>query len=346
MTAPKPCENLRTSRHRNCKGTKAVRRSSIANIVTVAWALASTAACDPRPAEPLASGDAAFADSEPTRPTTKPDALDDRTTDDAATDAGSLADAGHESDAGCTPQDVDLVVDRSSLGPSRIFARILYRGQPAALLVDTGSQLTFLSNPGRPDGEPNVGEVTLGCETRSLPGRPFSSDERADGLPVVGFLGNDYFFERDRELDLRNHVLKASAESEPIGWTRLPYENVFDFIFVSIVLDGVPLRLGFDTGAVHTLWLRQAGRPGDTEVSTQDAYGNMLTLYLSTAPLQLVDEPERRVPVLRAPSFPSLEDGNRLLPGQIDGLFGLTSMGDRRIRIDAKRSVIWLSPLP
>jgi hypothetical protein len=258
--------------------------------------------------------------------------------DAAAPDAGTP-------DAGCTADSLPLRVTHEAEGPTRIYLPVEYQGVAAALLVDTGSQISFLSVPkGSPDPVLDAGVVKMGCELRHLPGRPIVSDEQIDGLRVVGFLGNDFFFERLTEIDLKEDKIRwpAPVNHAQLGWTALPFENVKDFIFVEVKLDGAPLRLGFDTGAAHALWLGQGPRKGDQAVYTQDAYGTPITLYLGLATLELANEPARQVPILRAPSFPSLEQSNALVGGKIDGLLGLTSVGDRRIRIDAASSKIWL----
>ena len=242
----------------------------------------------------------------------------------------------------CTPGDVELRVTRDPLGPTRIYALVTHAGEEAALLVDTGSQITFLSHDG-PDGAPNVGEVDFGCEQRrTLRGRPFHSDEMVDGRRVVGFLGNDFFLEKQRTFDLpANRIREGTC---PLEWPRAPIENRFDFLFVMATVDGQPLRLGFDTGAPHTLWLGQDGRPGDQAVASQDAYGNPLTLYLGNGQLAVAGAAPRSVPILRILRFPSLEDSNMAIGGGIDGLLGLTTVGDRRFCIDAAENAIRFEP--
>jgi hypothetical protein len=233
--------------------------------------------------------------------------------------------------APCTP-DVTLRVTRDARGPTRLYAMIEKDGEAAALLVDTGSQLSFLSHDG-PDGAPNVGTVDFGCgNTRSLRGRPFHLEETADGVPVIGFLGTDYFLERSRTFDLPAQRIRDAAC--PVEWPRVPLENRYGYVFVMATVDGQLLRLGVDTGASHALWLGQDGRAGDQPVATRDAYGNPLTLYLGSAEVALGDESPRTIPMLRILHFPSLEDTNASIGGGIAGLYGLSALGDRRFCID------------
>lgn len=244
-------------------------------------------------------------------------------------------------------RDVALFVTRRDGLPERVFAFVAHEGRDAALLVDTGSQHTFLTHLDGRDGQPDVGTITLGGETRSVMGRPYAltgSDAFAGGRPVVGILGNDWLFDRPRELDVDGERLRAVDGEVPAGWTPLRYEDRYGYVFVRARLDGQDLLLGFDTGAVHTLWLGQEGRPGDTSVRTQDAYGTPLVLHLGEATLELGGEPRRAVPVLRAPSFPSLEESNERIGGGIHGLLGLSAVAGRTLRFDAARATIWASP--
>lgn len=252
----------------------------------------------------------------------------------------ALPDAGVDA-KDCTTSEVRLRVTRDPLGPTRLYALVQHDGADVALVVDTGSQITFLSHDG-PDGAPNVGTVDFGCEQRSLRGRPFHLTETVDGKPVVGFLGNDFFLEKQRMFDLPANRIREGAC--PQEWPRTAIENRFNFLFVMANVDGSLLRLGFDTGAPHTLWLDQDGKVGDQPVSSQDAYGNPLTLFLGSAALALAGEPTRTVPILRIQDFPSLEDSNAQIGGGINGLFGLSAMGDRRFCIDGTDASIRFEP--
>ena len=263
-------------------------------------------------------------------------------TDAGASDAG-LSDAG-SIDGGVTVWQIPVRVVRDNLGPTRLYCLARRGDAGVALLVDTGSQLTFLGTPaGSPDYLADAGTVLLGDRMLVLPGRPFTSSESIDHLPVVGILGNDFFFEQATELDLDGQWLRRSnAPWDSTGWTALPYENRFDYMFVTVQLNQQTVRLAFDTGAPHSLLLDAGAQPGDQPISTQDAYGNPLTLYLGTATLSFAGSAIKVVPLVRAPSFPSLEDSNRALGGPyVHGLFGLTSIGGGVIRIDANRSTIW-----
>lgn len=262
-------------------------------------------------------------------------------------DAGTPPDAGALPDAGtCDGPVIELTVDFDAVrGPTRVYAHAQHQGADVALLVDTGSQLTFFATDGGVDGAPDAGTIVLGGETLHLLGRPYPVDEKAGSRPVIGTLGADYFLAKNRELDLPARRLRTlcGPAAQP-GWEPLRYEDLYGYLFVRVTLNGTAVRLGFDTGAAHALWLGQDGEPGDQLVSTQDAYGNPLVLSLGTASLAFDGGVSRTVPVLRTRRFPSLEDSNRQLGGDIQGLFGLTAMQERRIRIEAATSTIWLAP--
>lgn len=314
------------------------RLRRVDTVLVGALAVALGSACTTSSAPATSTGDAGFGHTEPI---------------DASATADAGAGAGAGADTSCTGADGPEVLVRvvgDALGPSRVYA-LAKRGSDGAdvaLIVDTGSQYTFLSTDGGVDMQPGVGSLVFHCgPAREVPGRPITLHESVDGRAVVGVLGADFFFERLRELDLVAETIRAiSDRTPPPGALALPYENVKGFLFVSVSIDDTPLRLGFDTGAPHALWLGAAAQPGDTPESSQDAYGDPITLYLGHATLAVAGEPPRGIPLLRAPSFPSLEDSNKLVGGKIDGLFGLTTMGTRRIRIDARTSTIWLSPSP
>ncbi|MFT3835902.1 MAG: hypothetical protein QM723_02760 [Myxococcaceae bacterium] len=263
---------------------------------------------------------------------------------DAGTDAGTDAGVDGGADAG-TVYEVPIRVLRDGQVPTRLYC-LARRDDDAgvALLIDTGSGLSFLSTPqGSPDYVPDAGFLWLGSQRRLMAGRPYAVNETIDGLPVIGFLGNDFFFEQATVIDLAGERIRQEAPWNPAEWTAVPYENRQDYMFVVVELDQVTRRLGFDTGAGDALLLDAGPQPGDQPVQTQDAYGNMLTLYLGTTQLSIDGGTPRTVPLLRAPTFPSLEDSNHALGGShIDGLFGLSALPGGAIGIDAAHSIIWL----
>ena len=208
--------------------------------------------------------------------------------------------------------------------PDRFHVPVRFGGQDAALLFDTGSALTFvLLGDGAPAYVPDAGVLEIGCDSIAVPGRGGLADlGEEEGLPVIGILGVDYvaagttLVDHDAELLVRHPSGTALPGTET--WSVLPYEDVEGYMISPADLDSDAVRLMFDTGAPHILWLGEEGQPGDQEVTTTDAEGNPLTLYYGDVLLGMAGEPPHEVPVLRAPSFPYFEDTVEALGGNID----------------------------
>jgi hypothetical protein len=204
-----------------------------------------------------------------------------------------------------------------------------------ALLVDTGSQITFLTlPPGSPDYVPDAGALYIGGQLRAMAGRPYATNESIDGRPVVGTLGADFMLEQPTEIDRTAQRMRRSPPWDAGSWVALPYENVQGFLYVRVTLDGRAVRIGFDTGSPDLMLDDAGANPGDQEVSSQDAYGNPITFYLGTGQLSWTGEGQTTVPVLRTLSFPSFEDSNKLVGGEIDGLFGLSAWPSEQLRFE------------
>ncbi|MEO1267279.1 MAG: hypothetical protein AAFX99_04210 [Myxococcota bacterium] len=269
------------------------------------------------------------------------------TTGDTSGEPSRTEDTGLGFDIGFAPcqESLDLIVTADDLGYRRMYARILYEGEPAALLVDTGSQLTFLSALDAPDGTPDIGEVDFGCGPRSLLGRPFSaaSEVVEAGLPVVGFVGSDFFASSLKRVDLNAKTVTPATEIHPEA-VALTYEDVFGYMFVDVEIDGTPLKLGFDTGANHALWIGVDGQPGDTPINSVDGYGNPITLFLGSGELGWDTMPAVTVPVMRILEHRSIEDSDELIGVDAQGLFGLTTLPSGRFVIDGPNTTLWFEP--
>jgi hypothetical protein len=204
-----------------------------------------------------------------------------------------------------------------------------------ALLVDTGSQITFLTTPpGSPDYVPDAGALFIGGALRAMAGRPYASNESIDGRPVVGTLGTDFMLEQPTEIDRAAQRIRRSPPWDAGSWVALPYENTKGYLYVRVTLDTRAVRIGFDTGSPDSLVIDAGHDVGDQLVTTQDAYGNTVMFWLGTAQLAWPGEAAQAVPLLRTESFPSFEDSNKLVGGEIDGLFGLSSWPKARIRFE------------
>ena len=266
------------------------------------------------------------------------------------TSSSSGGDGGGGGAPTCPVNTIELIVSSQGGVPDRFHAHVRFQGQDAALLFDTGSALTFLfiDDPD-PVWEPDYGTIELGCDTVPVPGRGGLADHgEVDGLPVIGILGVDYvaagtsLIDHDADQIVRHP--SGTVLPETAGWSELPFDDVEGHMIAPVELDGEPLRLMFDTGAPHILWLGEQGQPGDQEVQTSDAKGNILTLYYGDVLLEMAGEPEKTVPVLRAPSFPYFEMTVASLGGNIHGLLGLSALDGRRFVIDGATDSILIEP--
>jgi hypothetical protein len=257
-------------------------------------------------------------------------------TDDASSgssDASVATDAATSIDAAplCALATTPLIVDGVSGVPSRVHIQVTYRGASAVLLVDTGSNTTFLQEPlGSQDPLPDAGVLSIGCRTLDVIGRPEAADSPVNGLNSVGTFGTDMFLSGPTKLDfdastISSH-LSGSPFSEAATWPNAPFDLDKGLVLPHVSLDGTPVRLVLDTGSDHTLWLGQQPKAGDVEVDTTDAMGNPVKLYLGSVDLT-IGSWQGTVPVLRAPSFPYLEQTVTDLGGNVAGLLGLSSLG-------------------
>ncbi|MEO8877287.1 MAG: hypothetical protein ABI461_16960, partial [Polyangiaceae bacterium] len=69
----------------------------------------------------------------------------------------------------CALDALPLVVDAVSSVPTRVHVPITSNGTSAVLLMDTGSNVTFMQEPlGTPDPQPDAGSFTIGCRNLSV----------------------------------------------------------------------------------------------------------------------------------------------------------------------------------
>jgi hypothetical protein len=232
---------------------------------------------------------------------------------------------------------------------SRLHVPVDRQGEAVALLFDTGSALSFFFLGQRgPTYVEHSGDVGLGCDIVPMAGRNFDLDEPVNGLSVVGILGADYLLGGVSQIDTATATLTrripAELPAEQAEWPAQSFDDVQGHIIVPVKLDGEPVRLMFDTGSPEILWLGEEAQPGDVPVTTTDAKGNELTLYLGQVMLEIAGEPPVMVPVMRAPSFPYFEQTVAQLGGNIHGLLGLSALRGRSLVVDPNESELHLSP--
>jgi hypothetical protein len=243
----------------------------------------------------------------------------------------------------CALADTPLIVDGVSGVPSRVHVKVTYQGASAVLLVDTGSNVTFLQEPlGSQDPLPDAGVLSIGCRTLDVIGRPEAADSPVNGLDSVGTFGTDMFLSGPTKLDFDAGViashLSGSPFTEAASWPNAPFDLDKGLVLPHVSLGGTPVRLVLDTGSDHTLWLGQQPQTGDVEVDTTDAMGNPVKLFLGTTTLT-IGAWQGTIPVLRAPSFPYLEQTVTDLGGNVAGLLGLSSLGAAFV-IDADSQLV------
>lgn len=261
-------------------------------------------------------------------------------------------------DAGCTPssESGELTVSWYGGYPVRLYVADEGGELSGWFIVDTGSQLTFIfGDETSPQWVPDVASVVIAGQTISVGSRPVVPwGESYSGLPVIGILGNDVLFgDAQRwvepagpagawELDIAGgRIVHHRTLPSTTNWYAIPYENVYDFMFTDVTIDGSTVRLAIDTGASNTLWIGQEGRTGDTPIDTQDGYGNPITLWEGLSVVQVGNAPAVEVPVYRTPTFPSLEDGNEAMGVDAVGLLGLSVLG-ARVLFDAGNDQVWI----
>jgi hypothetical protein len=228
------------------------------------------------------------------------------------------ADASVDACAGSLP----LVVT-----PQRLHVMATHDGAPAMLLVDTGSPTTFLQEPlGSPDPVHHAGTIGLGCTTLELDGRPVVADDPVAGVPTIGTFGVDRLLPGPTTLDIAGAAIASGEPDAAAAWPTASYDVALGLVLAHVALDGRPVRLMLDTGSPATLWLGEQPQPGDVEVDTTDAVGNVVRLYAGTATLT-IGATTTTIDVLRAPSFPYLEQTVADLGGNVAGLLGLSALG-------------------
>jgi hypothetical protein len=241
--------------------------------------------------------------------------------------------------------DRDADTEHGELGGMMV--PVQYEGALAYLAVDTGSALTFLYlGDDGPDYVREAGVVQLGCESLTLPGRGFSSDDTR--YPIVGVFGADLFITQHGELDLEARTLTrhldGSRPAVPDSYAELAFENALDHALIHVTVDGTDLRLMWDTGSPHLLWVGVEGRQDDEVGLAQDVEGNTFPIYSGPSEVSLASEPATTLRVMRAPEFPYFADTVEALGGNIQGLAGQSTLGARRIVFDPEASLMHLGP--
>jgi hypothetical protein len=272
-------------------------------------------------------------------------------TDAGSVDAGSV-DAGHidartattDAQAACpSPEPIDLHRIDWAGHPSSIYVPTVHEGREGLLHFDTAAWATMVLLSGDGGWVADAGQARLGCRERSVAGYAgtVASLPDVDGLPVLGSAGADLLIEIPALLDVAARGWVRAPDADALAAiadaVSPPHEQVQGVFLVRASFDGRPVRLLLDTGAGHSLWLGEPGRPGDIEHVTTDYFGNELRVHEGTVVLELGGE-ARTLPILRAPDFPLLDQLVEQLGGDIQGLLGLSAIA--ALHVDAEHDVL------
>ncbi len=266
-------------------------------------------------------------------------------------DAGTSVVDGGGPDAGsptaCGDQSVRLLLVNYG-DTDRYFVEVTYEGEQVAMQLDTGSSLNFLYQPANsPPYIPAFADVSLGCETVSVAARNIpSSGESVDGLPVVGTMGMELLLRTPSVPDIGGERLLRYAEwpedLQMRASASFSYDNVIDHLLVPMTLDGDAVRMMFDTGGGHTLWVGVDGQPGDVEEQAIDAEGNLFSIFTGTGVVEISGEPAREIPVARAPTFPYFDETVAALGGNLHGLLGVTAFPNQALLFDDTADTVFV----
>ncbi|HEX8792297.1 MAG TPA: hypothetical protein VF765_15185 [Polyangiaceae bacterium] len=258
-------------------------------------------------------------------------------------------------DAGCAHGSLPLLIDPQSdapgAAPYKLYVPARTDGQSAVFLLDTGSPYTFLHEPlvdgGSTGVVPDAGSAIVACDQLDLFGAAVSQDPPIDGLRVAGTLGDEHLLARPLHLDLSARRILWNDPGVPFAgtstWPSARIDRPGGYVRIhDVAFDGTPVQMFVDTGSADSLWLGQQGQPGDREIVGVDARGDRFNMYLGTVTLS-IGAYQEKVPVLRVPSFPYLQEAVDALHGQLNGLFGLSSFV-RGIVFDTDTQVVRIAP--
>jgi hypothetical protein len=278
--------------------------------------------------------------------------------DDATPRAVDVGELDGPEEAACSSGTLPLLIkpeaDAPGAAPYKLYVPATTDERPVVFLLDTGSPITFLHEPLR-DGGSSVGDdliadagsAVLGCDRLTLLGTPVTQDPSFDGRPVAGTLGDERLLARPVHLDFGSGEVTWHDPGVPFSgaaaWPSARFDRPGGYVRIhDVAFDGSPVQMFVDTGSPDSVWLGQKGQPGDTEVDGVDSQGDTFKMYLGTATVTIGSYQEK-VPVLRVPSFPYLQQAVDALHGQLNGLFGLSSFA-RGIIFDTDAQVVRVAP--
>ncbi|MBM3461183.1 MAG: hypothetical protein FJX76_03685 [Armatimonadetes bacterium] len=217
-------------------------------------------------------------------------------------------------------------------------------GPPGVMIVDCGTPRSWLHSFGEgAEWVEGAHRATIAGRGYVLPGRRVPPFDEAEGLPqkIIGAVGNDFLLAGSVIFDVPGTSmtrLPADAALPPTdGWHVFAVEIVNGMIFLDAELDGAIRRVQLDSGAPASILLRDAGDADDAEASGRDVLGNALAVRKSSGTFK-----GRTVPLWKMRTFPHLEAVGAATGQKLEGILGLSSLGQKRIVITQTR--LFLEP--
>jgi hypothetical protein len=217
-------------------------------------------------------------------------------------------------------------------------------GKPAWLLLDTGSNATYVYRPDLPDGTPRAGTLNVAGQKLTVMGRNEQQPSMLGDAPVIGTLGADQLLKGITELDLKSGRIAWHSQlpANVKSWPTVPFKVVNGFMVVNVTVDGKPLKLSLDTGSPNVLWFGAQGRPTDTQTGAPDVNGTIVPMFEGPSQVSLGGQPVQTLTVDRVPKWDYFAQTAK--ENGVQGLAGLNLFGQRRVIVDAKAGVLRLGP--
>jgi hypothetical protein len=247
-----------------------------------------------------------------------------------------------------------LLVSHETAGPPRrAYVRATIDREEVALLLDSGSATSFVRVPldADPSSERVRRKVRVGAEVRELPSRRGRRDEdpwdmeARGGLPIAGKLGAEELLGGTTELDLRGGCLARHppgfAVEEARRWPAVPFDIVNGVIVTAVEFDGAARPALFDTGVGNSILVTDAFRPFVDHQVVHDVRGHPVDLYTRAGTVRWGAGPAESAWLERTPRFDTFYD---MKLGDVHAMVGITSMGLRKIIVDAARKVLLVGP--
>jgi hypothetical protein len=209
------------------------------------------------------------------------------------------------------------------------------------MLVDTGTARSYVFSDDKTEGwQPPSNHLAIGCHSFSPLRRSRGARAPESGAEVGVFGADGWISGGEVQVDLRHGVLSFGPETDAApAATSLPLEVVQGIATTSLVVDGKPRRLMFDTGTADLLLL-DPPRDGAALHQVHDALGSTIEYAKSTAVVTWPMGQTRTVPVWLTAHHPAFEKHRAELGVPLEGLLGLSAFEDATLVLRPGRGVI------